>query len=70
MSAIQVDATRRRAFFTTETLAVYLSLSDRTIRDMLKEGEIASYKVRGARRIDPADVDSYLAEHRHGKAAA
>lgn len=70
MSAIQIDGAARRPFFTTASLAAYLSLSERTIRDMLSRGEFPSYKVAGARRIDPADVDSYLAEHRHGKAAA
>lgn len=68
--AIEVEERARQPFFTTATLARYLSVSERTIRDMLKRGEFPSYKVAGARRIDPADVDSYLAEHRHGKAAA
>lgn len=31
---------------------------------MLAAGKIASYRVEGARRIDPADVDVYLASHR------
>jgi hypothetical protein len=37
---------------------------------MLKRGDVPSYKVAGARRIDPTDVDSYLAQRRDGKAAA
>lgn len=60
---IQSDGVRR-AFFTPETLAGYLSLSGRTVRDMLRRGEIPSYKLGGARRIDPEDVDRYLAERR------
>jgi excisionase family DNA binding protein len=67
--AIDVAEQPRRPFFTTATLARYLAVSERTIRDMLKRGEFPSYKVAGARRIDPADVDSYLAKRRNGKAA-
>jgi excisionase family DNA binding protein len=56
-----------RPFFTTRSLAERLSLSDRTVRDLIGRGEIPSYKVSGARRIDPKDVDMWLAERRHGK---
>ena len=67
MSALEVDTEPRRAFFTPRTLAEYLSMSERTIREMLARGEIASYKVgENARRIDPKDVDSYLAKRRDG----
>jgi excisionase family DNA binding protein len=61
---IRITHQQRRAFFTPRTLAQYLSLSERTVRSMLAAGKIASYRVEGARRIDPADVDSYLARHR------
>ncbi len=56
-----------RPFFTTRSLAQRLALSDRTVRDLIGRGEIPSYKVAGARRIDPKDVDMWLAERRHGK---
>jgi excisionase family DNA binding protein len=59
----------RRAFFTPMTLAQHLAVSERTVRSMLAAGKIASYKVEGARRIDPADVDTYLANRREEKAA-
>ncbi len=61
---VLVTEKERRAFFTPKTLAQYLALSERTVRSMLAAGKIASYRVEGARRIDPADVDSYLASHR------
>jgi excisionase family DNA binding protein len=54
----------RRAFFTPKTLAQYLALSERTVRQMLAERVVPSYLIGGARRIDPADVDAYLAERR------
>lgn len=51
-------------FFTERTLAAYLAVSDRTIRNWIRRGELASYKLGAARRIDPADVEDFLAKHR------
>lgn len=48
-------------FFTVETLAAKLSLTPRTVRAMLQKGVIPSYKIEGARRIAPQDVEKYLA---------
>jgi excisionase family DNA binding protein len=56
-------------FFTPKTLAAYLNLSERTVRQMLADRAIASYRVAGARRIDKTDVDAYLARHRDERAA-
>ena len=64
---IQVTELERRAFFTPKTLAEYLSLSERTVRELLRTRKIGSYRIEGARRIDPSDVDAYLAE-RHQEA--
>ena len=55
---------RLRPFFTPRTLAQYLSVSERTVREMLRTGQLASYRVAGSRRIAAEDVDAYLAEHR------
>lgn len=52
------------AFFTERTLADYLTVSDRTIRNWIRRGELPSYKLGAARRIDPADVEDFLARHR------
>jgi excisionase family DNA binding protein len=52
------------AFFTERTLADYLAVSDRTVRNWIRRGELPSYKLGAARRIDPADVDVFLARHR------
>lgn len=51
-------------FFTERTLADYLSVSDRTVRNWIRRGELPSYKLGAARRIDPADVDDFLARNR------
>jgi excisionase family DNA binding protein len=52
------------AFFTERSLAAYLAVSDRTIRNWIRRGELPSYKLGAARRIDPADVEDFLACHR------
>ena len=55
-----------RPFFTPKGLAEYLSISERTVREMLSKERIPSYKVEGQRRIDPVDVEKYLAHRRYG----
>lgn len=52
------------AFFTERSLATYLAVSDRTIRNWIRRGELASYKLGASRRIDPADVDAFLSQRR------
>jgi excisionase family DNA binding protein len=56
------------AFFTERTLAAYLSVSDRSIRNWIRRGELPSYKLGASRRIDPADVEDFLARHRDAAA--
>jgi excisionase family DNA binding protein len=51
-------------FFTERTLAAYLAVSDRTIRNWIRRGDLPSYKLGASRRIDPADVDAFLAQRR------
>jgi excisionase family DNA binding protein len=51
-------------FFTERSLAAYLAVSDRTVRNWIRRGELPSYKLGAARRIDPADVEDFLARHR------
>jgi excisionase family DNA binding protein len=60
MSAVTV-ITGRRAFFTPKTLAEYLAVSERTVRGWIADGTIDSYLIGGSRRIDPADVDAFVA---------
>jgi excisionase family DNA binding protein len=51
-------------FFTERTLADFLAVSDRTIRNWIRRGDLPSYKLGAARRIDPADVEDFLARRR------
>jgi excisionase family DNA binding protein len=62
------NSVRTETFFTERTLAAYLSVSDRTIRNWIRRGELPSYKLGASRRIDPADVDAFL-EARRDEAA-
>lgn len=55
---------RRAAMFTVASLAEYLGLSERSVYRMLAEGELPSCKIKGARRVDPRDVDRYLQERK------
>lgn len=55
-------------FFTERTLAAHLAVSDRTIRNWIRRGELPSYKLGASRRIDPADVDDFLARYRDATA--
>lgn len=52
------------SFYTERSLAAYLAVSDRTIRNWIRRGDLSSYKLGAARRIDPADVEDFLARHR------
>jgi excisionase family DNA binding protein len=52
------------SFFTERTLAAYLAVSDRTVRNWIRRGDLPSYKLGASRRIDPADVEDFLARHR------
>jgi excisionase family DNA binding protein len=56
--------TERQAWFTPETLAAYLQVSDRQVRNWVSEGLLASYKIGSSRRFDPADVDAFVAQFR------
>jgi excisionase family DNA binding protein len=51
-------------FFTERSLAAYLAVCDRTVRNWIRRGDLPSYKLGAARRIDPADVEDFLARHR------
>lgn len=53
----------RRPFFTPSTLATYLSVHPRTVRQWITDGKIPSYLFEGSRRIAAADVDAYVARH-------
>ncbi|HET8862812.1 MAG TPA: helix-turn-helix domain-containing protein [Solirubrobacterales bacterium] len=56
--------TERQPWFTPETLAAYLQVSDRQVRNWVSEGLLVSYEIGSSRRFDPADVDAFVAQFR------
>jgi excisionase family DNA binding protein len=54
----------KRAFYTERSLAEFLAVSDRTVRNWIRRGELPSYKLGASRRFSPADVEAFLARHR------
>jgi excisionase family DNA binding protein len=70
VAAIRIVDPVEAPFFTVPSLAKRLSVDRKTVRRMLEDGEIAYYEVRSAIRIDPQDVDSYLARRRSDRRAA
>ena len=64
MNVTPIRPEKHRPFFTIKTLAEYVTLSERTVAELIAKGDVTSYKLAGARRIDPADVDAWLARHR------
>jgi excisionase family DNA binding protein len=62
--SVNRNPTPTPSFFTERTLAAFLAVSDRTVRNWIRRGELASYKLGASRRIDPADVEDFLARRR------
>jgi len=42
-------------------LARELDVSERTVRQWVEQGKLASYKIGSSRRFKPADVEAFLA---------
>jgi excisionase family DNA binding protein len=62
--------TERPAWFTPDSLASYLQVSDRMVRKWVSEGRLRSYKLDGCRRFDPTDVDAFVAQFLDQKVVA
>jgi excisionase family DNA binding protein len=60
----------RDSWFTTDSLAAYLRVSDRMVRKWVAEGRLRSYKLDGCRRFDPADVADFVAGMRDERGGA
>ena len=56
---------------TTEQAAEYLSVSVRTVKQLMSSGRLAYVKIGRATRLDPADLDAFIAQNRqHRKRSA
>jgi excisionase family DNA binding protein len=69
MNEITIE-TELRAWFTEESLATWLRISDRKVRQWVAEGRLISYKLDGCRRFDPDDVDRFVAQFRDARSVA
>lgn len=67
IAAAVAERVQRPAFFTAKSLAAYLDVSPRLVRQMLADGKIPSYTIEGSRRIAPEDVEAYLVGRRDHK---
>lgn len=61
MAEVQVLDRAEEPFYTVASLARRWSVTERTVKRMISDGELRSYRIRGARRISPLDVASYEA---------
>ncbi|KZV13645.1 hypothetical protein F511_45196 [Dorcoceras hygrometricum] len=56
--------------YTTDEIAKLLKISKLTVYDLIKKGELASYRVGKQMRVDTADLEAYKNRSRGGKALA
>jgi excisionase family DNA binding protein len=61
---VKAENTEHRPWFTPETLANHLQVSQRMVRKWVQQGRLRSYKLDGCRRFDPADVEAFVAQFR------
>jgi excisionase family DNA binding protein len=53
-----------RPLYSAKDLAARWGISDRTVRSMIESGVLPSVKVNGARRVEAAAVDEYVARQK------
>jgi putative molybdopterin biosynthesis protein len=56
--------------YTTEEVAKLLKISKLTVYDLIKKGELASYRVGKQMRVDAADLDAYKSRSKSGQTYA
>jgi len=52
------------AFLTVKQVAVSLNVSDRTVRRLIRDGELVAHRIRTRLRVDAASVTALLEAHR------
>jgi excisionase family DNA binding protein len=56
--------TDTRPMLTVRDVANRLSLKERTVRELLGSGQLPSVKIGGARRVEPAALERFIAARR------
>lgn len=64
MIEVSVKDSAREPFFTPRSLAEYLGVHPRTVRQWISDRKIPSYSFEGSRRIAASDVDDYIKARR------
>lgn len=64
MTAVRISEAVQQPFYTPKTLAQLLQVSERTVRTLLAERQIASVKVMGQRRVSAEDLRVFLDRNR------
>jgi excisionase family DNA binding protein len=62
--AVAVRMADDRPLLSPRALGQRLGVSERTARDLIQSGRLRSVKVGGSRRVEPAEVDRYVASLR------
>lgn len=62
-TATATRATTTR-LITTEAAADYLGVSTRTVKNLMSEGRLPYVKIGRSTRLDPADLDHFIAQNR------
>ena len=57
-------STGTQSLLTVEQIAERLSVSTRTVRRWISDGELVAYRLGRAVRIDEPDLEAFLARHR------
>jgi excisionase family DNA binding protein len=67
--ALNISDVSPRRLLTVEEAAIYLTLSEREIYNMVSNGELVGVRHGKRRMIDIRDLDAWIASHKHGEAA-
>lgn len=68
MSSVPELVTDLPSYLTRQQVADRLNVSIWTVRRLIADGALRAFKIRGQYRIDPRDLDKYLAKHQAVKA--
>lgn len=61
--SVRIANEARTPYFTPKALADYLSISERTVWQLIADGHLASVKIGRTRRISVEEVEAYLARN-------
>lgn len=56
-----------RSMLTVREVMRRLGLKERTVRELLATGELPSVKIGGARRVETAELEAFIAARRRGR---